>query len=144
MAENSSQLPFEIAWEDVTLTMFGRIVDGFRGFKYKVSKTKSNVHGRGKEPIARSKGRKEYEGSIKLLFREVIALEKAAISQGGTDLTDIPPFDVTIVYADSNTGIPITHILNNVEITEYELGMEQGDDYLEVELPISIGKISRQ
>ena len=119
MAENTTQLPFEIGWEDVTLIMLGRIVDGFRGFKYKVSKTKANIHGRGKEPIARSKGRKEYEGSIKLLFREVMALEKAALSQGGTDLTDLQPFDITIVYADGNTDIPTTHILTNVEILDY-------------------------
>ena len=144
MAENTTQLPFEIGWEDVTLIMLGRIVDGFRGFKYKVSKTKANIHGRGKEPIARSKGRKEYEGSIKLLFREVMALEKAALSQGGTDLTDLQPFDITIVYADGNTDIPTTHILTNVEILDYELGMEQGDDYMEIELPISIGKVTRQ
>jgi hypothetical protein len=142
MANNSSQLPFEIGWEDVTLTLFGRIVDGFRGFKYKVSKSKANIHGRGKDPIARAKGKKEYEGSIKLLFREVIALEKAAIQNGGADLTDLDPFDITLVYAEN--GLVVTHILNNVEVTEYELGMEQGDDFMEVELPISIGKISRQ
>ena len=144
MAENTTQLPFEVGWEDVTLLMLGRIVDGFRGFKYKVSKATTNIHGRGKEPVARGKGRKEYEGSIKLLFREVMALEKVAISQGGTDLTDIDPFDITLVYADSNTGIPITHTLSNVEFTEYELGMESGDDYMEIELPLGIGKIVRQ
>ena len=138
----SSQLPFEIGWEDVTMTMHGRIVDGFRGFKYKVSKTKANIHGRGKDPIARSKGRKEYEGSIKLLFREVMALEKGAIQQGGDDLTDIDPFDITLVYAEGD--LISTHILNNVEVTEYELSMEQGDDFMEVELPISVGGIKRQ
>lgn len=134
MAFNSN----EYAWRDLKVVIAGRPTTGIRGLKYKTSRTKTDIYASGDDPHTRTVGNKQYTGEIMLLQSEVEALIEAA--GPGRDLTDIR-FDVIAGYAASLTSRIKTDILENVDVTEFEKGMEQDDPNMVVTLPIMIGKI---
>lgn len=130
----------EFGFSDMQVVILGRPVIGLRGLRFKVTREKSNVHGAGSSPIARTRGNKNYEGSVRLLLSELIALFQ---SQGNAvdDVTDIRPFDITCVFAADAGSVTTTFILKYVEFTECEVNVNQGDQQIEIELPIIIGKV---
>lgn len=132
----------EYAWKDLKIFMAGRLLTGFRGLKYKVSRTMTDIYASGDEPHTRTKGNKKRDGEIVLLQSEVQALLLAAIAQFGrdADLTDLT-FDITAAYAVSPTSAIVTHQLITCDIPEFEMGMAQDDPNMEVTLPLMIGKI---
>lgn len=128
----------EYSWSDIEMTMLGRVVIGFRKISYTEKQTKTNIYARGNKPVARTRGNKEYEGSVMLLQSEVESLQ--AELAAGKSLNDIGPFDITVSYAPASGNIK-TDILKACEFTEITKGMSQGDSNMEIELPIIIGDI---
>lgn len=131
----------EYGYKDIQVVMLGRPIIGLRGIKYSVRQEKSNVYGAGKKPIARSRGNIVYEGAeIKVLMSELRALLQ---SQGNPakGVVAIAPFDVIVAYAPENGGVVTTDILKYVEFTESMIDVNQGDQQIEVTLPIVIGDI---
>jgi hypothetical protein len=130
----------EYGFKDLNVVMLGRPIIGLRGVRFKVKRDKGNVHGAGTEPIARTRGNKDYEGSIKILMSELVALFQ---SQGNSvnDVTDIRPFDIIVAFAPEVGDVITTFILKYVEFTECEVNVNQGDQQIEIDLPIIIGKI---
>lgn len=135
MAFNSE----EYGWNDVQIVLLGRPLVGAKGIRYKEMQEKKNVHGNGKKPIARGRGRVDYEGSIKILMSELRAL---LISQGnGVSVTSIKPFDIVVAYAPSVSDVISTDRLVYCEFTECEVNVNEGDPEIEIELPVIIGDI---
>lgn len=127
----------EYAWADMQIVIGGRPVGGLRAIKWKTKRTVTHIYGKGRTPHARTKGNKEFTGSIKMLQSEIEAL---LVSAGrGKDITDIT-FDVTVAFAPEG-GIIKTHILQNVDVEEFEMGMEVDAAFMEIEMPIKIGEI---
>ena len=136
MAINGAQY----AWEDINVVILGRIINGIEEVKYKVKKDKTAIYGRGKNPIAFGRSKKEYDGSISILQSELEALQASVPS--GKDITDLDPFDITISYSyDANPGIIVVDILRNCSFMEFEKGMKTGDTHMVVNCPLQIGKI---
>ncbi len=123
----------EYAWVNVQVVLFGRIVIGIRGIKYKVSQEKEAVYGMGNKPLGIQSGNKTYEGEIMLLQSELEAIQRAA--GVGNDVCDIPGFDIQVSYADRVSGIIVNDIVKFAEFTEAEKGMNQGDKFMEISLP---------
>lgn len=128
----------EYAFSDVEVRFLGRTIVGFQGVSYKVTQSKTNIYGRGNKPVARSKGNKEYEGSVKVLQSELEALQIAAGYK--KDICDIAPFDIVVSY-QVDGGLATTDTLIGCEFTEQPKEINQGDTNMEVELPIAIGDI---
>lgn len=129
MAFNSK----EYEWNNLELVMLGRPVTGIRGVTYKASQEKEVIYARGNKPRAIQKGNKSFEGKLSLLQSELEALLVAAGK--GKDITDIPAFDVVVAYAPGNGGVIVTDIIKNIEFTESEKALKQGDKFMEIELP---------
>ncbi|KOY85090.1 hypothetical protein AD998_02020 [bacterium 336/3] len=127
----------EYAWEDIDIVLFGRIVVGVTEINYKIKRERKNIYGRGKKPVAYGRSSAEYSGSIGLLQSEIEAIQSSL--PRGKNLTDIPPFDVTVSYRYENNTV--IDILRSCSFTEYEKGMKTGDTNMEIKLPIDIGDI---
>lgn len=135
MAFNSE----EYGYNDLTVQMLGRPIIGLRGIKFKESQEKENIYGRGKKPVSRSRGRVSFEGELKVLHSELIALLQA---QGnGRSILTISPFDIVVVFAPEDGGQVTTYILKYVEFTESEIDVNEGDMMTEHTLPIIIGDV---
>jgi hypothetical protein len=131
----------EYGWIDGTLVMKGKIVAGCQGIMYKTSQNSALIHGRGAEPIAFGKGKKEYNGSITLLMSEVIALDDAA----GTDkdITSIPPFIVTWTLAKADGSGVDTWEMPVLHIQEVNIDWNTESMSLSVTLPLLVGRVRR-
>lgn len=130
MAFNSK----EYAWANVEIAMHGRILTRVRGVKYAAKKDKEAVHGRGENPFAIQSGNKTYEGELILLQSELEALQR---QMGDTeDITDMDGFNITVAYRPKGGGAVVSHILKNVEFTEDNREINQGDKFQELTLPI--------
>lgn len=135
MAFNSN----EYAWVDAHIVMLGRPVAGITGFKYKISRTKTNIYAGGSKAYARTRGNEEPEGEISILQSELEAIQ-AGLPRG-QKITDIPPFDIVYSYSAEIGGKIVTDIAKGVEFTELEKGMAQNASHMEITLPVIIGDI---
>lgn len=131
----------EYAWEDINVTVKGQTqpMDGVVDIKYKTKREFKSVHARGKDPYRIQPGKKEYDGSIKLLQSEVERLLRSA--PVGGDLTDLPPVEISVAYTPEDGGQETTDVLQNVRFNEFEKGMGSEDTHAEIEIPLTIGKI---
>jgi len=120
-------------WSNVEVVMFGRPVTGIRGVSYKASQEKEVIYGRGNKPMSIQKGNKSFECSLSLVQSELEALLMAA--GPGASVLDIPAFDIIVAYVPQGGGEIITDLIKNVEFTEMEKALKQGDKFMEVELP---------
>jgi len=124
----------EYAWSNVEIAMLGRVLIRVRGVKYAAKKDKSYLHARGENPHAIQSGNKTYEGELMLLQSELEAIQRQL--KDTEDITDLAPFNVTVVYKPKSAGALVTHILKNVEFTEDNREIKQGDPFQELTLPI--------
>lgn len=124
----------EFAWANVEIAMLGRVLTRVRGVKYVVKKEKELLHARGENPHSIQSGNKTYEGELMLLQSELEALQ--AQLDDTQDITDLDPFNITVVYKPKTGADLVTHILKNVEFTEDNREIKQGDKFQELTLPI--------
>lgn len=136
MPANFDSREFEYA--DVKVAMLGVELSGLRGITYKKTQEKEEVFGAGNNPKAIQRGNKKYSGNLALLKSDYDQLNKAAIAAGYEDLIDVPgtEINITVVYQkEDNSAKLSTDTLINVEFTEAEDGMKQGDKFKEISLP---------
>jgi len=79
----------ECAWADMTVMFSGAPLTKIRGIRYKAAQEKSLLHAAGNEPISVQRGRRMYEGSIKILKGALDDINTAAVAAGGADALDI-------------------------------------------------------
>jgi hypothetical protein len=129
----------EYGWNDIQIFFLGRPIAGAISIRYKEMQEKQNVHGAGSKPIARSRGPKNFEGSIKILMSELRAMLQSL--GNGKGVTSIKPFDIVVAYAPSVSDVISSDRLVYCEFTESEVNVNQGDQKIEIELPIIMGDI---
>lgn len=126
-------------WADAKVTVLGREVIGITALDWDKKHDKTNNYGAGDEPISRGRGKKEYESSMTLEYKEVIGILDAL--EEGEDLTDIAPFEIAVSFLnESNKTVNLT--INDVEFKSSGLGMKTGDTSIEIELELIIGGIT--
>ncbi len=118
------------AWEDYKCYMGGRFVTGIQGFKYGATQVKEPIYGEGIDPHDYGRGNREFKCEITVLQSEL----EAIILSGG-DPTNIPPFSIVHSYVRKGTTAIITDVIEGVEFTEWEKGMDQGATHMTVTLP---------
>ena len=120
----------QYAWEDYKVVMGGKFVTGIRGFKYGTKRDKQPIYGEGSQPQSYGRGNVEHHCELKCLQSEL----EAIILSGGGDPTYIPPFTVVHSYAPQ-VGLPtIVDVIEDVEFTDFEKGMDQGAPFMEITL----------
>lgn len=130
---------FDFSFSDVTVIFKGRSVIGLHGVRYKVMQTKTNLYGRGKKPVARTRGKLEYEGEIVLSQHELETMQ-LSMGKGNTPL-DIPPFDIVVSYDKLGDGVLKVDTLKGCEFTEIEKSLSRDDDEMSITLPLIIADI---
>lgn len=131
----------QYAWSDVRVVLLGRELVGIQGIKYKSAQEKEFVYGRGNEPLSIQSGNKAYDGTLTILQSELEALDAAVQAVNPNyDLTAVS-FDIVVSYGDGTNST--TDIVQSVEITEYEKGLEQADKNMKIELPFMALGIKR-
>lgn len=130
----------DYSWADTEIRVLDNAVIGARGFSYSVAHQKQNIYGRGNKPIRRTRGNKEYEGSVTVLQSELEAMQDLAKEQGLDDITDFTPFPIVFSYENAE-GVIVTDTALYCEFTGVSKSMSQNDEVMEVELPVIIGDI---
>lgn len=135
----------EYEYADITVSLLGVKLTGLRGLTYKKSQEKEVVYGQGNDPKAIQRGNKKYEGTLMLLKSEMDMLSAAATAAGYSDIVDLPGklIHITCCYAKEDQVAPVTDTMVNVEFTEYEDGMKQGDKFKEISLPFIFLKLKK-
>lgn len=120
-------------WNNITVNMLGRDLAGITSISYSDSVTKENAYGAGKYPVGRTEGNYETEASITLLKEEVDALQQSLAP--GMRLSDIPAFDVEVVY-ETKTGVVLKDRIKNAEFTGNAIDVSQSDGSIAKELTL--------
>ncbi len=130
------------SWSEYRCFMGGRFVTGIRGFKYKTSRVTEDIYAEGDEPVDVSFGNRAYEGEIKVLQNEL----EAIVLAGGGDIYSLPPFTIVHSFVPKNGNIskPVVVTMEDCYFKEVEEAMEQGATFMEVTLPVRVGKITRK
>lgn len=122
----------EYSWSDVSIVALGKKIAGARGVKYTEEQEKEPIYAAGNKPVAMGRGNKKYSAEIKILQSELEAIVKSA---GGSP-TDIPPFDVIVAYTPKGSIGIVTDKLVSCEFINIEKGLNQGDKFMEVTMPL--------
>lgn len=127
----------EFEYADIKVKLLGAELDGFRGLTYKLSQEKELVYGQGNKAKAIQKGNEKNEGTLMMLKSDFDVLQGAAVSAGYQSLVKVPGKLINIVCVYQKKGDPIiqTATMLNVEFTDVEDGMKQGDKFKEISLP---------
>ena len=133
-------MPFdssEYEYADIKVSVLGASLTGLRGIKYKKKQEKSVVYGQGNQPKSVQRGNKSYEGTLSVLKSDYDLLDAAAVAAGYEDITDVPSKYITstVVYQKPGETALTVDTLIQMEFTEAEDGMKQGEQFKEVELP---------
>lgn len=102
-----------IGWNNTSVNLFGRTLEGIDAFKYTDSENMNMEYGAGKYPVGISEGNYKAEASISLYLEENIALLKSLPK--GTRIQEIPPFDLPVAY--EYNGAVYTDIVRNCRFT---------------------------
>ena len=122
----------EYEWADITIILGGRDLTKIRAVKYKASREKEAVYGKGRKPIAIQSGNDAYDGEFALLQSEYEALKTA----GGGSIMGLS-LDAVVCYGNPSDGNAIqTDKLFGIQFTEAEKDWAQGDKFKEIKLPI--------
>jgi len=125
------------SWSQIKINIGGNVISEVKAISYKTKQAKQNNYGAGSGALSRSRGKKEYEGSIQLFMTAMESLRKNAKSG---DLTDIAPFTIVVSYLPEG-GTIVTHTLKYCEFLEDGYDVKEGDMEVAPTLPIIIGGV---
>ncbi|WP_317899424.1 hypothetical protein [Aurantibacillus circumpalustris] len=131
---------FEYSSEDVKIILPGKATpeEGVVDINYEVMKEHTEIHGMSADPVALGRGKKSRSGDITVLQSVIEGMQGALLP--GKDLTDMPPFTITVGYAPVG-GKATFDRLKFVRIKKVPKGMKSGDTHMEVKLDLAIGMI---
>lgn len=124
-------------WNNITLNLLGRDVEGITQIAYDDTQTKENVYGAGNMPIGRSRSNYEPTASVTLLKEEVDALKRSL--PRGKRIQDIAPFDIVVKYEVE--GVIMHDVIRNVEFTNNGVDVSQGDGSIAIEFELIVSHI---
>jgi hypothetical protein len=126
-----------VGWNNVTLTMMGRDVEGITELSYNDSEEKENAYGAGKMPIGHGSGNYAAECSITLFLEEVTALQQSL--GPGQRLTDIAPFDIAVSY--EYQSIIYKDRIRNCEFTNNSREIKQNDKTVSMKFDLIVSHV---
>lgn len=125
------------SYASVEIQVDGELITGIKSVTYSDKVERSKARGAGRQPLGRTAGEYDAEGSLTLLREDANALI-ARFGEGWMDRA----FDVVVTYAEQ--GLPTqTDVLRGCLIDEANGSNEQGTDPLETELTLNVMYIER-
>lgn len=124
-------------WNNITLNLLGRDIEGVTEIEYDDTVKKGNEYGSGRYPMGQSQGNYEPKGSITLFSEEMVALQSSL--PPGIRIQDIPPFEINLVY-DLN-GVIVRDVLRNASFMNAGKSAKQGDGKIVHKLELLISHI---
>ena len=121
-----------VGWNNITVVLFGRELEGFDSVKYSDKEEVAVVHGAGKYPVGKSRGNYTAEAEISLYFEESTALLRSL--PAGSRLQDIPDFDLIVVY--EYQGSIYTDIIRNCTFTANGREAKNGEGKMVMVYPL--------
>jgi hypothetical protein len=112
-----------MGWNNITLNLLMRDIEGITEIEYDDSVKKDNEYGAGGYPLGQSQGNYEAKASITLLSEEIVSLQSSL--PPGTRIQDIPPFSVTVAY--ELNGFTMRDILQNASFVNVGKAIKNGD-----------------
>lgn len=129
MAVNGKQYAFQ----DIRVILLGREIEGLRGIKYKIERSKEALHGRGRKTLSIQAGEETVTGELTLLQSELTAMVEAVkASNPSLKITDVA-FDIVVTYGEGTEAT--TDTIVSAEFTDYEKSLQSGDKYMEITMP---------
>jgi hypothetical protein len=127
------------------VSLLNGTIAGLSSIAYATNQAKADVYGAGGVALARTVEPKQHTGSLTVMMEEYQQIADAAESAGyNRDLTDVPPFTITVVYQpDKNNPDKIaTDYLKNVEFTGVDRTVNgQTGDAQMIELGLVVGDV---
>ena len=130
----------EYSATDAKVMINGIPVFGIAAIRAKESEEKTDLYGLGsKYPVGRRRGKITTEGSISLYPVEISAIQK---SVPGGKITEIAPFDISLVVVPKNSNNTKIVVFKNAEFLEnaIEFDIENAGSNA-VEIPLLISNI---
>jgi len=112
-----------IGWNNITVRMLSRDVEGITEIEYDDTVTKENEYGAGGFPMGQSQGNYEPKASFTLYSEELQAIQNAL--PPGTRIQDIPPFPITVAY--ERNGVVNKDVIQNASFKTVGKAVKQGD-----------------
>jgi hypothetical protein len=109
---------------------------GISSISYSEEQEKANNFGAGKWAVSRGHGAVDASASIDIHMNDIEAIRDAAPFGR---LLDIPPFDITVTFL--NTNKVVTHTLKNCEFTNDGVEGSQGDTQLQRSFDLVVSHI---
>ncbi len=128
------------SYADAKFTFNGIVVPGIKSFSFKAKKTKTNNYGMGENPESRSRGKKEYEGSLGMTHDASKIL--SPLSPTGL-LTEIPA-GVAILSLVRYDGGKETITMNFFEWQSDGLEGSEGDEDLQTDNDVIFGSMVKK
>jgi hypothetical protein len=123
----------QYGWKDISVAVFGRIIEGITDVKVKRTVSKERQYGRGNQTQHILTGNEEVSGTLTVHQAELDAINAAIKKVNPTlDITKVA-FEVVINYENEERAT--TDVIRGVNVSEYEKGMAQGDVQMAIELP---------
>ncbi len=130
----------QYSWNDISVAIGGRIIEGIEDIEYSVKQETKPLRGRGNKPHRILSGNESYEGKITLWQSEVEAMIKDAPKKNIMKLN----FDVTWAFVPEDGGETVIDVLVGCKIKEYKKGSKQGDTNMLIELPFEFIDVKNQ
>ena len=130
----------QYSWNDISIAVLGRIIEGVDNVEYTVKQDKGVLRGRGSKGHKITRGNKEYEGKISLWQSEIESMIKDAPNN---DILALG-FDIIWAFAPDDGGPTVIDRLVSCEITEYKKAMKQGDKNMLIEVPFIFLDVKHQ
>lgn len=128
-------------WKYVNVSFLGRSrITGVTALDYDDTMKKENFYGAGDRPQGRGEGNYEAKATITLRMEEVEAIERSLAP--GQSLTDIAPFDITVLMLPNNSNVQKKDIIHNCEFTGNNRKLKQGDGSFEIQLELVVSEIT--
>jgi hypothetical protein len=124
-------------WADIIVNILGVPLTGITSIEYEENQTMENVYAAGRYPNARTYGKVEPTAKITLLMSDVEALQTAAPNGR---LQDIPEFDISIIFLDTNNQT-VKHKLRNARFMNNKRTSSAGEGALNVEMNLIISHV---
>lgn len=125
-------------WNDITVNLLSRDVEGITELAYDDTVKKENVPGAGMYPVGRSKGNYEAKASITLYKEEIDAIKEALPS--GRRLQDILPFDINVQYQKAD-GSVVKDRIRNCEFINDGVDVKNNDGTISIKLDLIVSHI---
>lgn len=125
------------SWQDAEIRLNGKRYP-CRAMEHTTERPSENIHVNDAEPYEYTVGLKNYSGNLSILQSTLYELEDDYPQVNS--ITDIV-FDVAVSFVSGD--LIRTKLWKDVRVTEVTESMGVDDEFMEVELPVAIGRIQR-